>query len=515
MQKKAIPLILIALLLKTTTAVEFKPACTSDVECTTSLSSAYFCTEGFCEHKKFSFKNVGDVFGLILVVIISSLAVTIGIGGGTLFVPCYMFVMNYTVGHSTPLSKASILTAAVINILMIFYKRHPYNQNAFVLDYKIATFTVPLILAGTMIGVLFTKLLPSVAIFVILILFLVYSTIMTFIKARKLYKKETIVMKKEEEEKLKDNELEEVVDLETSDIIDKEENKPTEGDEGNNVNGLEKLKEDVSIDRSDANMIQNGSKVEKKEERKSFCQLIKPHLFRIFICIFSYTFLLITSLMRGGKGAESIIGIDACGGVSWVLFALTQVVCIGGSVFIYFLERRSTKKQENNKETKNNNDKEYEEVEDKEGKEDAPHSNLKLFKLLFINSYIAGVLAGTLGIGGGLVINPILIRLNIIPEVSAAVSGFTVLFTGLATTTQYVIAGAFEIDAIYPFLIASVFGAILGNLVIKRLVRKFKRPSLLVWILVALLIFSTVLLPIVGGLRIFEDDTWSKFSSVC
>jgi len=36
--------------------------------------------------------------------------------------------------------------------------------------------------------------------------------------------------------------------------------------------------------------------------------------------------------------------------------------------------------------------------------------NSTLFKSLALNSYVAGILAGTLGIGGGLVINPVLLK---------------------------------------------------------------------------------------------------------
>ena len=58
-----------------------------------------------------------------------------------------------------------------------------------------------------------------------------------------------------------------------------------------------------------------------------------------------------------------------------------------------------------------------------------------LFEWLLINSYISGILAGTLGIVGELVINPILLKEGIAPQIAAAVSSCIVLFTSLSTTT--------------------------------------------------------------------------------
>jgi len=42
---------------------------------------------------------------------------------------------------------------------------------------------------------------------------------------------------------------------------------------------------------------------------------------------------------------------------------------------------------------------------------------------------LAGTLAGMLGIGGGMVINPLLLELGMKPTVVASTTGFTILFT--------------------------------------------------------------------------------------
>lgn len=128
--------------------------------------------------------------------------------------------------------------------------------------------------------------------------------------------------------------------------------------------------------------------------------------------------------------------------------------------------------------------------------------NSHLFRRLMPNSFIAGVLAGSLGIGGGLVINPILLKEGLAPSVAAGVSSVIVLFTSLSTTTQYIIVGAFDLWFAFYIIIASGIGAIIGNSVLKKLLRKYNKPSILVWILASLLIASGIVLPIIGGIKI-------------
>jgi uncharacterized membrane protein YfcA len=70
---------------------------------------------------------------------------------------------------------------------------------------------------------------------------------------------------------------------------------------------------------------------------------------------------------------------------------------------------------------------------------------------LLILSYASGVGAGTLGIGGGMIINPVLLSMGFLTEVAAGVAGFSVLFTSSSTTSQFAIAGAIDIKQAFIF----------------------------------------------------------------
>ncbi len=56
-----------------------------------------------------------------------------------------------------------------------------------------------------------------------------------------------------------------------------------------------------------------------------------------------------------------------------------------------------------------------------------------------IYGFVSGILAGLLGIGGGLIIGPLLLELGLHPIVSTATSNFLVLFTSSSTSIQFIL----------------------------------------------------------------------------
>ena len=95
--------------------------------------------------------------------------------------------------------------------------------------------------------------------------------------------------------------------------------------------------------------------------------------------------------------------------------------------------------------------------------------------------------SGTLGIGGGMIMSPALLSMGVPTEIATCVSGFSVLFTSSSTTSQFAIAGAIDMSQACTFLIFSGLGSILGNCIKLRVLDKFKRPSIIIWILFAII----------------------------
>ena len=69
--------------------------------------------------------------------------------------------------------------------------------------------------------------------------------------------------------------------------------------------------------------------------------------------------------------------------------------------------------------------------------------NVTVLPLIF---FFAGIASSLLGIGGGLVVVPILMELGINPLVIVATSSFTVLLTGSSSAIQFLIMGIVSWD---------------------------------------------------------------------
>ena len=84
-----------------------------------------------------------------------------------------------------------------------------------------------------------------------------------------------------------------------------------------------------------------------------------------------------------------------------------------------------------------------------------------LWTVLFLG-FLAGWVAGALGLGGGVIFNPLLIGLGVPPKVSAATGMYMITFSKISTCLLYFLNGTLLLD--YGFWIAawSTLGAIIG-----------------------------------------------------
>ena len=127
---------------------------------------------------------------------------------------------------------------------------------------------------------------------------------------------------------------------------------------------------------------------------------------------------------------------------------------------------------------------------------------------------MAGVGAGLLGIGGGMIINPFLIIMNYSPLDATAISSMGVLFTSTISTSEFLIMGAIKLSDLNYFLIFAGIGSLTGVFIIKGLIERFQRQSILLLIILGIFIFAVIVLPTFGLLTI-PIQNYFKFGSVC
>jgi len=115
---------------------------------------------------------------------------------------------------------------------------------------------------------------------------------------------------------------------------------------------------------------------------------------------------------------------------------------------------------------------------------------------------LSGMLSGMLGIGGGMVLGPLFLILDVHPQVVTATTGFMLLFTGLAGTVEYTAAGALPWRFLLWFGALGVVGGQVGQRVVRSLVERTGRPSIVIFLLGGIIALAVVFMTAIGIARV-------------
>ena len=120
-----------------------------------------------------------------------------------------------------------------------------------------------------------------------------------------------------------------------------------------------------------------------------------------------------------------------------------------------------------------------------------------------------------LGIGGGMVINPLLLHLGLKPTVVASTSGFTILFTSSLSLAQTILHGDISMDQILWFGSLSLVGSYMISALINYLTRKYKRESLLLFMIAFVVFLALLIIPAYGIYKISFMGADLTFHQLC
>lgn len=200
--------------------------------------------------------------------------------------------------------------------------------------------------------------------------------------------------------------------------------------------------------------------------------------------IFSvWVFVLLASLARGGRSdTESIVGIESCSPLYWVSTALFVVILIAIS---FAIGRKM-----------------YLDFERKEGEILWSRHNARLYPLL---ATVAGTLAGLLGIGGGMVLGPLLLELGVHSRSVAATSATAIFLSSSSSTIQFLILDLLLMDYAILFFIVGVLATLAGQTLVGYLVRKYNRASFIIFSIALVIVVASVLMTVAGVVTILDD----------
>lgn len=460
----------------------------------------------------------GDAVGTVCAFLTVMAASVGGIGGGGLLVPLYMLALGLG-RFAIPLSKATICGGAISNVAIQCRRRHPLAEDRPLIAYDVAAIFEPLTLAGTVIGVLLNSILPEWLVTVLLVALLSYTARKTLIKGRAMWLKES--RRKSVEERLPKsvivataawvNPAHEAADargsepgrrVSAADFYVMEENSVTVQDTGDDEG---EAAPEAAARRATSRAASGVSKAghglaTTVIEESGPSSGGEGTLTLIWSLVLAWTFVLFTALLKGGHGADPLLFAVPCGGVRYWALTLLSVLGMVGMTALVGCRLSSMQKR----------------------KAATGHKPLKGeivwegSQLVVLPAFcvVAGVAAGLLGIGGGMVTGPLLLALGVNPAVAAATSGFMVLFTSSSTTIQFLVAGMLRADYAIWYGGVGVLATVVGQSFAGWYIRVYGRQSVVVLTLGIVIGLSGVVTGLAGSFSVaadYRDKDWDAF----
>jgi uncharacterized membrane protein YfcA len=377
-----------------------------------------------------------------------------GLGGGLLFIPVLLLIMNFYPHEAIPISKIVIFAGAITSFIQNTKVKRP-GRNTKALNYNLVIVNAPNLLLGTILGVTLNKILPNSLILFLLCMLLFFYSFKTFKTFLKIYREE-------------------------------------------NSGELHSMSSQFNtISQRSVN-----NDINQQEERPVEFEIYKD---RFLLRWDKLKYIIIPFLIMAGLSIlrESEI-VSKCSAIYWILMFSFLAIVLIYDYFIY-----------NHIQTEYS----YRKIigfpyDDR----DINWTNQTIIKLCFIG-FLAGFIAGVIGIGGGVVLGPILLDLGVHPIVGTVTTNMLVLITSSSTTFQFILFKMLNIEYGIICIIFSALGSYCGTYLVNTYVKKTGKQSFIVLVLFCVVVTSAIVLPLSSLINILEDYNKGhnifEFESLC
>ena len=502
-----------------------------------------------------------DIVGTFVWFCAAGVATACGVGGGGIYVPLGILLLQFAPKPASGLSQASIFGASLGGLLINIRAKHPnkkirdypcqrdadgnivlppedddededeepdaeyvanrafslrYSMHTGVkyytrplIDYDMALFLAPMEMAGAVLGKLIQAILPNwlyLMIASIILGFTSYKTYKKFFATRSKEKAEAAKKKEKEEAKKAKKEL----GVGSSHI-------GTVELTGENTDDNESPSGSADADEADADAEKEDETSHNEEEKVvDDVKMIEEHKLRIqyleedarqypreklLALLILWIGLIIITFLKGGKGVESLVGITCESPWFGVLIAF-QFLWTLGFAGLYAYKLLQKKKQK-----------------DAVRYPYQPHDVIWDFqKVRFYSAFtfVAGVVAGLIGIGGGMVLGPLMLIMGIHPRVSTATTATMIVLTSSSVAIMFVTSGLVPWSYAVFFFCICLCGAYIGKKYIDSYVKKTGKASLLICILATIIALATAgCLIIVFTFLAANDWCFASFNKFC
>lgn len=380
---------------------------------------------------EFGFENFTllQALGLLLIFVNTSFANSAGIGGGPITVCILLYLFNVESTKAIALAQISIFGGSILATAIKATFRHPIKRKHPLIDYKLITLIIPILLISSSTGSLLSRFLQDwVVLFILSVVAWIISAL-TLNKGIKMYK---------------------------------EENK--------HLIGYRQLTVEVKADESEP----------------------ESQMVYYLILILSVILMAVFNFLKGDTLFPSIIGFEMCGLAYTGLFVSYHIIVIIQTVLYGAYLSKDLEKQGSF----------YNEI----------YGTKENIAKLAVLSYLTGLLSGAVGMGGGLIMNPVFLLIGLNPDVSTASCNVIVLATSIASSLCYTLAGYVGLLDGLGIMGFSMLGSITGIYLVKQQVEKHKRMSIIVFILAFMLTLVGIMVPIKLALIIWNSVQDGSFA---
>ena len=377
----------------------------------------------------------------------SSLATSCGIGGGIVYSSMILGVEELEPNQAFPVSNFLILLCGFVTFISFTLDKYKHPKSPFV-HYDMATIFAPSMIVGAKFGAILNKILPTSLLLILLSLLVLYTTRKTYYNLQKAKAREAKLISKEKF-------LEE-----------------------NNKDIINKIQQENNIDKK---LIDNNNNLLIKEmlsdeQQKLINEEDNPlNWERIRYIIFLEFIIIIDQLLEGTNRVPSFIGIKKCTFFYWLVF----LIYVG--IALYFV-KISLKKV-------------YDHIHKKKRlfpnfKSEIIDNVEKNTAFIIGISIIAGIVSSSLGLGGGMITNPVFASLGMDPKESSTTSNFLIIVISLASTFIFVLSGQLVIGYSICLGFFCTCAALIGSFYILKYINRTGKSSILIEIMGYFLIIS-------------------------
>mmetsp|Transcript_22566 Transcript_22566/g.36203 ORF Transcript_22566/g.36203 Transcript_22566/m.36203 type:complete len:512 (-) Transcript_22566:26-1561(-) len=494
-----------------------------------------------------------DVQAALAIFFGAAIAAGGGLGGGGVFVPIYILIQGLQPKFAAALSQATIFGGSVVNLLMNLRKSHPTRKHRPLTDFSTLLMFEPMLLAGTILGVLLNVICPDILILILLAIVLAYAVVRTLRKGISKWKQETKEMrtqKNNDETKMQTQQTMSIelqiaaTNMATDNGSDANNNttisnprKATLDIPGTAVEVMttdSKLRcmsmsqasassmENADVSNNEALDIDIDAPTEQMQQLAQSCGVPVSQITtdKIEVCneivanesqtlkpmnIIALVWVVVSLFALAKK--EDITGVDAlyvpqCGWAYW-LITWVPVPCMM-AISLYMSKKEYVLYQQKvNSEC----------WTPAKGDIQLDGSFVRILKYPLIAT-LAGVLGGLLGIGGGMIVSPLLIELGVLPTVAAATSAMAVLITSSSAMLQFLLLGYLELDYTFFFMAVGIVGTFVGQTLVNYMVKKFGRTSVVIFAVATIMALAIVLMSVNGVMSLMRGVSFA-FAPPC